>query len=1119
MSRLSGFAFRTALLLFVISVDFSVGTDNDYEQNVSKLIAEFITGYKRLKFGIIFTCAELSPENGIGSDDPAGSLLGAMFYDITKRLSAASVSFRAINIDDYDNIDDGGDDPAGDYRLRTDFKYARLMRELISHRQFVLLALECANSDVVLEQASRYELFNASFHWLIIDKKSAAHRRRGLDAATLEEDDDDGVDSSESFSVVNKNNSNRTTAPGGLSKGDGRMHRLRAPKHGTGDCLVKFMDSQAAGNDHRQQQLQQEQEQQQQNNCLLASMAAMSKIGGPVFGHNPDGTVAPDDDDDDGEDDKNAPRAESDGRSCNAALPSLDPAEDSVRHPVNSVPLFRSVADDGSASDRTFGRFETMNISINAEITLAMPTSASYRTFALFDIWNPGFLNGGCLNVTWLGRFVVQDENDTVGLLKVPFHETTVIRRRDMKGLKLKIMTVVTQKPHQPFDVYLSTPKNTHLDSVHRYNFGLMSYLRDYFNFRFITRRTKSWGYLRNGTFDGMIGALARREVDIGGSPCFFRQERHRVISYTTRSFIERPCFIFRHPKRQNSMRNPFLLPFETIIWYLMVICGALLAVVLFCSLCIEDSGFVQRARRFSSIGHANNGFDPESGKENFDFVSSKQSYYRDSFPCNSNNNKNINEKLAQIVNGDTKKNAPYNDENKNNNNNNKNTGMHDYDPQCHLRYRRMKGATNGANNGRWRQGGRTLLSAQRQLSDQHRMTKEGCYQHNQKTALVPRNAATAAAVGKIGSNSDKNHSQLLLAQMDKFAKVGRLKLADENENGGDETAVGSNDAAKQESAARASGFSPNDGNGNSNYKAEKLSKSALLFLGSVCQQGLSEIPNLLSGKCTSFFILLFGYLMFQYYSASIVGSLLMAPPKNIKTLRNLIDSRLVLEIEDIPYNRDYFVRTTDSDSLELYRTRIAFFNEKTRQNESHFSNAAEGLRLVKSGGYAFHVAISAAYKIIRETFSEQDVCELTEIDMFPIYAQWMVAIVQKNSPYRDVITYGLRRLNEAGIMDHQRKVWQEPKPKCVREMAPTDLIVGMDGVYSAFILLFAGSLLSGGLLLIEILHRQLLATTGNFHGPDHRRNRLNGGGSLGCGCLMRHRSNSDPGVVYPYVD
>lgn len=57
--------------------------------------------------------------------------------------------------------------------------------------------------------------------------------------------------------------------------------------------------------------------------------------------------------------------------------------------------------------------------------------------------------------------------------------------------------------------------------------------------------------------------------------------------------------------------------------------------------------------------------------------------------------------------------------------------------------------------------------------------------------------------------------------------------------------------------------------------------------------------------------ILLFGFLVFQFYSASIVGSLLMEKPKTIKTLRNLIDSSLDVGIEDIVYNKDFFKVST----------------------------------------------------------------------------------------------------------------------------------------------------------------------------------------------------------------
>lgn len=61
------------------------------------------------------------------------------------------------------------------------------------------------------------------------------------------------------------------------------------------------------------------------------------------------------------------------------------------------------------------------------------------------------------------------------------------------------------------------------------------------------------------------------------------------------------------------------------------------------------------------------------------------------------------------------------------------------------------------------------------------------------------------------------------------------------------------------------------------------------------------------AGRCIVFLILMFSFSIYQFYSASIVGSLLMEKPKSIKTIRNLIDSSLRLGIEDIVYNKDFF--------------------------------------------------------------------------------------------------------------------------------------------------------------------------------------------------------------------
>ena len=55
--------------------------------------------------------------------------------------------------------------------------------------------------------------------------------------------------------------------------------------------------------------------------------------------------------------------------------------------------------------------------------------------------------------------------------------------------------------------------------------------------------------------------------------------------------------------------------------------------------------------------------------------------------------------------------------------------------------------------------------------------------------------------------------------------------------------------------------------------------------------------------------------------------------------------------------------------------------------------------------GFAFHVDVATAYKLISDTFTEREICDLKEIQLFP--PQKMVSIVQKGSPLRKIITYG----------------------------------------------------------------------------------------------------------------
>lgn len=81
---------------------------------------------------------------------------------------------------------------------------------------------------------------------------------------------------------------------------------------------------------------------------------------------------------------------------------------------------------------------------------------------------------------------------------------------------------------------------------------------------------------------------------------------------------------------------------------------------------------------------------------------------------------------------------------------------------------------------------------------------------------------------------------------------------------------------------------------------------------------GSTSKPYLLSGSIVFFTLFLWALLMYQFYSASIVGSLLATPPKFIKNLWDLANSDLHVASEDTPYGRNFFRVCTSQKNFYL---------------------------------------------------------------------------------------------------------------------------------------------------------------------------------------------------------
>lgn len=91
--------------------------------------------------------------------------------------------------------------------------------------------------------------------------------------------------------------------------------------------------------------------------------------------------------------------------------------------------------------------------------------------------------------------------------------------------------------------------------------------------YRMNLSRGKTWGYLVNGTFNGILGDMVKGIIDFGATPFQYKPERLDVCEYTVQTWLARPCFIFRHPKK-NNLSNPFLKPFEMNVWFWITIFG-----------------------------------------------------------------------------------------------------------------------------------------------------------------------------------------------------------------------------------------------------------------------------------------------------------------------------------------------------------------------------------------------------------------------------------------------------------------------------------------------------------------------------------------------------------------
>lgn len=147
--------------------------------------------------------------------------------------------------------------------------------------------------------------------------------------------------------------------------------------------------------------------------------------------------------------------------------------------------------------------------------------------------------------------------------------------------LKNHPLSQVISRFNDTLEQYLTHHYKPYLDTTHRLHFSVVRVVKDMFNFKLFIHRTDSWGYLgiNSSNFDGMIGMLQRREIDIGCSPAFYRLERMIAVDYGEHTWGARPMVIFRHPSARGTGNSVFRVPFDDVVWQVMAVVSIILVI------------------------------------------------------------------------------------------------------------------------------------------------------------------------------------------------------------------------------------------------------------------------------------------------------------------------------------------------------------------------------------------------------------------------------------------------------------------------------------------------------------------------------------------------------------
>uniref|UniRef100_A0A182QCD1 Ionotropic glutamate receptor C-terminal domain-containing protein n=1 Tax=Anopheles farauti TaxID=69004 RepID=A0A182QCD1_9DIPT len=231
-------------------------------------------------------------------------------------------------------------------------------------------------------------------------------------------------------------------------------------------------------------------------------------------------------------------------------------------------------------------------------------------------------------------------------------------------------------------------------------------------------------------------------------------------------------------------------------------------------------------------------------------------------------------------------------------------------------------------------------------------------------------------------------------------------------------------------------------------------------MIGLIAQQGTTQTAVNVSLRLLLYAVLMMNFLLYNYYTASIVGELLSGSNQGPSTIEQLAKSSLAMVFNNDSYNR---ALTMDNASLaklqKLYPGQVF----ATAANEATtfapiYADVDTAVRLLKQGGFAFHCELSEAFRAIANHFDADEVCDLRTVNLSPD-SSYRITCTDRFVPKRLIhpvcFPYGrvlLTKATELGLVRRLLKTYWNGMPDC--QAGPSMHPVVLSGASAPFVIL-----------------------------------------------------------------